>query len=142
MALLVPFFFVVTGAKVDLSQLGSLSILGTLLLVTVLAVIGKLVGCGLAARSLGSKSAMIVGVGMVPRGEVGIIVASLGMTAGVFTGEIYAIIISMSLLTSIIAPPLLSHLLKDAPPEIPSEDDDLSASPLLVAEETGHSRHP
>jgi Kef-type K+ transport system membrane component KefB len=132
----------VTGAKVDLSQLGSWQTLGALLVVTALAIVGKLVGCGLAARSLGRQSAMIVGVGMVPRGEVGIIVASLGMGAGVFTGEIYAIIISMSLLTSIIAPPLLSMLLKNAPPDAPGHGDEITPSPLLVAEETGHSaRH-
>jgi Kef-type K+ transport system membrane component KefB len=107
MAFLVPFFFVVTGAKVDLAELGSMSALGTLLVVTLLAIAGKLFGCGLGAWSLGRKSALIVGMGMVPRGEVGIIVASLGLQAGVFSSTMYAIIIAMSLLTSIIAPPAL-----------------------------------
>jgi Kef-type K+ transport system membrane component KefB len=49
---------------------------------------------------------------MVPRGEVGIIIASLGLQAGIFNGPTYAIIIAMSLLTSVIAPPLLGLLLK------------------------------
>ncbi len=84
MALLVPFFFVVTGAQVNLPELGSLSALGTLVVVVLLAVVSKLVGCGLGALSLGRKSALIVGMGMVPRGEVGIIVASLGQQAGSF----------------------------------------------------------
>jgi Kef-type K+ transport system membrane component KefB len=114
MALLVPFFFVVTGANVHLSELGSLSVLGTLLLVTLLAVVSKLLGCGLGAWSLGGKSALVVGVGMVPRGEVGIIVASLGKQAGVFDDTIYAIIIAMSLLTSVVAPPALRALLDRA----------------------------
>jgi Kef-type K+ transport system membrane component KefB len=115
-ALIVPFFFVVTGAKINMSVLGSVSVLGTVLVVTVLAVAGKLVGCGGAALSLGKKSALIVGTGMVPRGEVGIIVASLGLQAGVFTETIYAVIIAMSLLTSIVAPPALGALLaREAP---------------------------
>ena len=154
MAFLVPFFFVVTGTKVELEALASVPVLGTLLLVTVLAVIGKLVGCGLGALSLGRKSALIVGVGMVPRGEVGIIVASLGQQAGVFSGTTYAIIIAMSLLTSVMAPPVLKLLLARqseeagaekppsvAPPEPEGEADD---SHLFEVEETGHNRrsHP
>ena len=133
MAFLVPFFFVVTGAQVNLSALASLSALGTLAVVVVLAVVSKLVGCGLGALSLGKKSALIVGVGMVPRGEVGIIVASLGQQAGVFSGTTYAIIIAMSLLTSVIAPPALKALLAGAPKEeLPD------ASLLVPVEETGH----
>jgi Kef-type K+ transport system membrane component KefB len=58
-----------------------------------------------------------VGVGMVPRGEVGIIVASLGHQAGVFSGTMYTLIIAMSLLTSVIAPPVLSILLGGKNPE-------------------------
>ena len=133
MAFLVPFFFVVTGAKVDVTQLGTFSAAGTVAVVTLLAVTGKVVGCGLGALSLGKKSALIVGVGMVPRGEVGIIVASLGQQAGVFSETIYAVIIAMSLLTSVIAPPVLKALLAGAPPE-PGDD----ASRLAPAEEALH----
>lgn len=111
-AFLVPFFFVVTGAKVELAALAGGAALLALLVVTVLATIGKVVGCGLGALSLGKRSALIVGVGMVPRGEVGIIVASLGLQARLFSSEIYALIIAMSLLTSIIAPPVLKILMK------------------------------
>jgi Kef-type K+ transport system membrane component KefB len=141
MALLVPFFFVVTGAQVELGQLARLPVMGTLLLVTVLAVLGKLLGCGLGALSLGRKSALIVGVGMVPRGEVGIIVASLGQQAGVFTGTTHAVIIAMSLLTSVIAPPVLKLLLAGVPPEDPpepSEDASADRSLLTPVEQTGH----
>jgi Kef-type K+ transport system membrane component KefB len=112
-ALLVPFFFVVTGAKIDISSLGNISALTAVVVVTLLAVAGKLVGCGLGALSLGKKPALIIGMGMVPRGEVGIIVASLGLQANVITGGTYAIIIAMCLLTSIIAPPVLNILLAD-----------------------------
>jgi len=111
-AFLVPFFFVVTGANVEVRQFGNWATLLTLVLIVALAVVSKLIGCGLGAWSLGRRKSLIVGVGMVPRGEVGIIVASLGKQAGVFNETIYALIIAMSLITSIIAPPILKLLLK------------------------------
>ena len=58
------------------------------------------------------RGALIVGVGMMPRGEVGVVIASLGLAAGVFSARIYALIVAMSLLTSIVTPPLLSMLFK------------------------------
>ncbi|MEZ0325782.1 MAG: cation:proton antiporter [Fimbriimonas sp.] len=114
MALLLPFFFVVTGSQVDVRLLGDWGTVGVVLFVTLLAIVAKVIGCGLGARSLGRKGAMIVGVGMVPRGEVGIIVASLGERAGVFNASTYGIIIAMSLLTSVFAPPVLKALLKES----------------------------
>ena len=119
MALLVPFFFVVTGAKINLAALGDAGVLITLLIVTLLAIAGKLLGCGLAALSLGRKSAVIIGVGMVPRGEVGIIVAGLGLQAGIFSDTLYAIIIAMSLLTSVLTPPALGMLFANTHSQIP-----------------------
>ena len=117
-AVLVPFFFVVTGAKVDVGLLLNGPVLVSVLVVTVLAIVGKLVGCGFGAKSLGRRGAFAVGVGMVPRGEVGVIVAGLGQQAGVFPPRTYAIIVGMSLLTSVVAPPVLKRLLSgsdDAP---------------------------
>jgi Kef-type K+ transport system membrane component KefB len=111
-AILVPFFFVVTGATVDVQLLANGPVLFSVLVVTLLAIVGKLVGCGIGARSLGSRGALTVGVGMVPRGEVGVIVAGLGQQAGVFSPTIYAVIVGMSLLTSVIAPPVLKRLLR------------------------------
>lgn len=114
LALVTPFFFVATGAKVVLGELASLPMLGTLALITALAFAGKLIGCGLAAWPLGARSALIIGVGMTPRGEVGIVVASLGLAAGAFARDTYALIIAMSLLTSVLAPPLLRMLFRRA----------------------------
>ncbi len=143
LAFLVPLFFVVTGTKVDVRALASLPVLASLVVITVLAVLGKLIGCGLGARSLGVRSALIVGVGMIPRGEVGIIVASLGRSANVFNDETYALIIAMSLLTSVIAPPMLGKLLANAPPapaeaSAPPDEDDV---PYLLTDvdESGNS---
>ncbi|TAN07659.1 MAG: cation:proton antiporter [Rhodanobacteraceae bacterium] len=112
LALLTPFFFVLTGAKVELATLGTREALWWLLVATLLALVTKLAGGWLGALRLGPRSALIVGVGMIPRGEVGIVVAALGLAAGVFGNTLYAVIIAMSLLTSIIAPPFLGLLMK------------------------------
>jgi Kef-type K+ transport system membrane component KefB len=107
---IVPFFFVVSGAMVDVSQLSSLDSIYVVAIVTLLAVFSKLIGCGVGALALGKKSALIVGVGMIPRGEVGIIIASLGRSMKLFDDKLYTVLIVMSLLTSIIAPPILGKL--------------------------------
>ncbi|HEY0180336.1 MAG TPA: cation:proton antiporter [Dokdonella sp.] len=112
LALLTPFFFVVTGAKIDLGVFASGGALLALALVTAIAVVSKLIGGFLGALALGVRSAAIVGVGMIPRGEVGVVIASLGLAAGVFTGETYALIVAMSLATSIVTPPVLAALLR------------------------------
>ena len=112
LALLTPFFFVITGSKIDLAQLASADALIMLGVVTLIAIVSKLAGGFLGALSLGRRGATIVGVGMVPRGEVGVVIASLGLTAGVFTDKIYAVIVAMSLLTAMITPPVLAVLLK------------------------------
>jgi Kef-type K+ transport system membrane component KefB len=101
---------------VDLAKLASGEALWLLLVATVLALVTKLAGGWLGALRLGPRSALIVGVGMIPRGEVGIVVAALGLSAGVFGDLLYAVIIAMSLLTSIIAPPFLALLLKQPEP--------------------------
>jgi Kef-type K+ transport system membrane component KefB len=112
LALLTPFFFVLTGSKIDLHQLANANALIALLVVTVIAIVSKLLGGFLGALSLGRASAAIVGFGMVPRGEVGVVIASLGLAAGVFSDQMYAIIVAMSLLTAMVTPPILAWLLK------------------------------
>ncbi len=113
LSFLTPFFFVITGAKINLAELASTHALLALLVVTVIAILSKLLGGFLGALSLGRRSATIVGFGMVPRGEVGVVIASLGLTAGVFSEQIYAIIVAMSLLTAMITPPVLAWLLRE-----------------------------
>ena len=115
LSFLTPFFFVITGAKVSLSELASVDALVMLAIVTVIAIVSKLAGGFLGARSLGKRSAAIVGFGMVPRGEVGVVIAALGLAAGVFNERVYAIIVAMSLLTAMVTPPVLAMLLKRAP---------------------------
>ena len=112
LALMTPFFFVMTGTKVELTQLGDVDALLALGVVTAIAVVSKLVGGFLGALSLGRRGALIVGVGMIPRGEVGVVIASLGLGAGVFSPRVYALIVAMSLLTAMITPPALAILLR------------------------------
>jgi len=89
------------------------------LLITVVAIIGKVVGCGLAALPLGLRDALAVGVGMTPRGEVGIVVALIGLSKGVVSTDLYSQVILMSVLTSLFAPSLLRLLL--VPPAEPPQ---------------------
>lgn len=111
-----PFFFVVIGMQVDLDAFTDLGTDALLLGVTALAVVTKFAGAWLGARSLGPKAATFVGVGMVPRGEVGIIVASIGLAVGAFDEELFAVIVGMSILTTLIVPPVLRRLAEaDAP---------------------------
>jgi Kef-type K+ transport system membrane component KefB len=110
--LLVPFFFVVTGSLVDLGALAEPSSLGMVAGITALAVAGKVIGCGGAAWGMGGRSAAIVAVGMVPRGEVGVIVATVGLTRDVITTELYGVIVAMSIITTLIAPPFLKALFR------------------------------
>jgi Kef-type K+ transport system membrane component KefB len=112
LALLTPFFFVITGSKIDLAELASTNALLMLAVVTVIAIVSKLAGGWLGSLSLGRRSATIIGFGMVPRGEVGVVIASLGLAAGVFSQRIYAIIVAMSLITAMVTPPILAWLLR------------------------------
>ncbi len=99
-----PFFFAFIGIELDLGALLNSHALWLLAAITVLAAATKLVPAYLAARPLGRAEAAIVGVGMVPRGEVGIVVASIGAAEGVVDAELFAVVVGMAVLTTLIAP--------------------------------------
>jgi Kef-type K+ transport system membrane component KefB len=103
---LVPFFFLFVGISVDVASFGDVLVVAVL--VTLLAIATKFIGCGLGARSLGGKSATVIGVGMIPRGEVGIIVASIGLSMAVISHSMFSVVVFMSMATTIVAPPLLT----------------------------------
>lgn len=107
---LTPFFFVVTGAKVNLMAFADTTILAVALLLTALAVIGKFAAGRIGGLGLSRRSAAIVGIGMVPRGEVGLIAAGIGLSKGAISGEMYAALVLMCLATTLLAPPLLTQL--------------------------------
>ena len=105
--LLVPFFLVGIGLHVNLS---AFSHFGTAMLAVVIlaaAVVSKFIGCGLGALGLGKADALRVGVGMIPRGEVGMVVAQIGLGFGILTQSSYAVVVFMSVATTIVAPPLI-----------------------------------
>jgi len=106
---LVPIFFVMTGMAVKIETLFNLPILLVALAITVAAFIGKIIA-GLAAGKGTSKS--IVGFGMVPRGEVGLIFAAIGKSLGVVSDQVYSVIVIMVILTTLLTPPILTLLLK------------------------------
>lgn len=105
---LVPIFFVLTGVNVKLETLFDPKILFLALILTAVAFIGKIVS-GLAA---GKVNKLIVGVGMIPRGEVGLIFASIGRSLGVIDDTVFSIIIIMVILSTLITPPVLAALIR------------------------------
>jgi Kef-type K+ transport system membrane component KefB len=100
-----PLFFAIIGAQVDLRAV-DLNILILSGVIVVVAVATKLFGCGLPAMYFlkSKQKGMRVGIGMISRGEVGLIVAGVGVTAGVLTSEVYSTIIIMVVVTTIITP--------------------------------------
>ena len=106
-AFLVPFFFVMTGARLDFAALLQPGSLAIGVAMTVLAILTKLIGCGLAMYGTTLSSAVRVGVGMVPRGEVGLVVASLGLAAGIIDAPLYGAVLMMVAATTLVAPILL-----------------------------------
>lgn len=109
---LVPIFFVLTGMGVRLDVLFNLNILAVALAITAIGVVGKLVA-GLAA---GNVNKLIVGWGMVPRGEVELIFAATAKSLGVFSDEIFSMIVIVIILSTFLAPPILSFIIKRTQP--------------------------
>jgi Kef-type K+ transport system membrane component KefB len=107
---LVPFFFVVMGAKVDLTNFPSVASFA--IIITVVAILSKLVGCSIGAAMKGEKTALIVGAGMVPRGEIGIVVAMVGLNMGQIGLSTYSVIVLMSIVTTLYAPFLIRGVIK------------------------------
>jgi Kef-type K+ transport system membrane component KefB len=112
---LVPFFFVLTGAKVDLGAFSEGGTIGLALVITGLAVLGKLVGCGAGGYGLGRRSMLILGVGMVPRGEIGFVVASVALSQGAVGADVFSSVVFMSIATTLVVPPILSMLYTGSP---------------------------
>ena len=102
-----PLFFVSIGMQVNIWDLkGRLGFFAVLLTV---AILGKIIGCGVGARFAGfdKRESLVVGVGMIPRGEVGLITASLGYSAGLVTGNVYVQVVMVVLMSTLITPGLL-----------------------------------
>jgi Kef-type K+ transport system membrane component KefB len=121
---LVPIFFVLMGMRVDLRVFGHLGLLGFAIALTIAAIIGKQV-CSLALTERGLNR-LAIGVGMIPRGEVGLIVAGIGATlmlpnAGgtqvpVVSPATFGAVVIMIIITTLVTPPLLKLALSREKP--------------------------
>jgi Kef-type K+ transport system membrane component KefB len=109
--LLAPFFFFTIGARLNASML-TREILISALIISLLAIVSKLIGCGLPMLGYGWREMLQVGTGMMPRGEVALIVALAGLNAGIVTETTYSIVVIMTAVTTILAPPLLRILFR------------------------------
>jgi Kef-type K+ transport system membrane component KefB len=106
-AYLVPIFFAVMGLMVDFQALGPVVVFG--LIFSAAAIAGKLIGCGIPALSFGFnlKGAFRIGAGMLPRGEVTLIVAGIGLSSGAIGPDLFGVAVMTLLVSSVIAPPVL-----------------------------------
>lgn len=128
-SLFVPVFFVNIGLGINIRQLRAQDV-WLLVVITILAVLGKIVGSGLGAYwgGFSRREALILGAGMVSRGEVGLILASVGLENGLMGQAIFTDVIGVVLFSTLLTPPILRYLInrpeKPSPPEaVQSEGD-------------------
>ncbi len=127
---LAPFFFYVMGSRLDVHLFGG-SVLWVAIVISVLAMLSKLIGCGLPVLREGLPTALRVGVGMMPRGEVALIVALIGLQMNAISETAYAVIIFMTAATTLLAPVLLRYLFRNEGTPAPTlEEEEVSRSPL------------
>ncbi len=120
-AFFTPFFFGFVGAQVDPAAFGSMSTVGLLVGITLLAVVAKFAGSFLGGIRSGRRRALLIAWGMVPRGEVEIIVAGLALAAGAIGRDLYAVIVGMVVITALVVPPLMGGFVRGAEPGIAVE---------------------
>ncbi|MRR41200.1 cation:proton antiporter, partial [Bacillus anthracis] len=108
-AMFVPVFFVSIGMNITFDGIGDQ--IGFILALTVIAVLTKLIGCGVGARMTGfdAKSSAIIGSGMVSRGEVALIIAGTGLSSGLLAQDYFTAIVIVVILTTMITPPKLKY---------------------------------
>lgn len=122
---MVPFFLVNIGMQLSLKAFGDTSVVVLALVLTTVAILTKLIGAGAGVIKMGLRSAAQVGTGMVPRGEVGIVVAQIGLSLQVIDDKLYAVVLFMAVVTTLVAPPFLTVLFKgEEGPVVDLPEDD------------------
>ncbi|TSA52297.1 MAG: ACT domain-containing protein [Actinobacteria bacterium] len=101
----VPIFFLNIGISTNIRAMADARVIGVALILSVLAIIGKIAAATGAIGSRGDK--WTIGFGMLPRGEVGLIFASIGLSVGALSEELYGSVLVVVLVTTLVAPPLL-----------------------------------
>jgi len=109
--LLVPFFLVGIGLQLDFAALRSG--LGLAVVILLAAIFGKLIGCGLGAIKFGWNNVLKVGLGMVPRGEISMVVAQLGLSLAIVSSKAYGVIVFMVAASTLLTPLLLKIAFRD-----------------------------
>lgn len=112
--LLVPVFFCVMGMLVDLKAVQPVLLFG--IVYSVMAILAKIIGCALPPwlMQFNGRGALRIGIGMVPRGEVALIVAGIGLAAHAIPHDVFGVAVMMTLITTLIGPPLLGAMLTGA----------------------------
>jgi Na+:H+ antiporter len=121
--LLVPFFLAGIGLHVDLSAFSSWSNALLAIVILIAAVVSKFIGCGAGALGMGKAEALRIGIGMIPRGEVGMVVAQIGLGFGIIRHNIYVVVVFMSVATTLVAPPLIKLAYRGIKPAVAAEEE-------------------
>lgn len=137
--LLIPVFFLEIGVDAEIDEFGRATVLRDAAILLVIAIVGKLVASIGARGAPGDK--WLIGLGMLPRGEVGLIFATIGLTEGVLGDDLYAALLLVVLATTLITPPLLKRRSKTvtererASARAGLEGDRVPPEPIVVDEE-------
>jgi Kef-type K+ transport system membrane component KefB len=107
-----PFFFFSIGSQLNIHLFRG-DVLVVAIVVSLLAIVSKVIGCGLPLLREDWKTVLRVGVGMMPRGEVALIVAVVGLNSQIVTQSTYAVVVFMTGVTTVLAPPLLRFLFRE-----------------------------
>ncbi|MFN8555902.1 MAG: cation:proton antiporter [Dehalococcoidia bacterium] len=142
-AIFLPVFFSVTGLRTNLLTLNSPALIGWLALILAAAIIGKFVGCGLAARLTGSRGrdAVVIGALMNTRGLTELVILSVGLNLGVLSDRTFAMMVIMAVVTTVMAAPIVIRLTSrdrvrlslEASGELPHAEKSLHTTRILVA---------
>lgn len=125
---LAPYFFFAIGSRLNV-RLFTGDVLIAAVIVSILAIGSKVIGCGLPLLREGWPTVLRVGIGMMPRGEVALIVALVGLQSKIVPQSTYAIVVFMTAVTTIIAPPSLKYLFRG---EVHDRDESSVPAPVQL----------
>jgi len=130
----VPIFFINIGLNVNLREM-NLGVLWLFLGISAVAILGKIIGAGGGARLGGYtwRESLQMGIGMVSRGEVGLIVAKVGLDQGLLSAEIFSAIVGMVLVTTLVTPPMLRAAFRPPRPARPKPAEPEASEPKELA---------
>jgi Kef-type K+ transport system membrane component KefB len=109
---LAPYFFFSIGSQLDVGLFKG-NVLIAAVVISILAIISKVLGCGLPLLREGVHTSLTVGIGMMPRGEVALIVALVGLNSRIVHEPTYAIVVFMTAVTTVLAPPMLRYMFRE-----------------------------